>query len=488
MEGAYLQAVISTAVQFRMSFGLSNHTFPSDFKFGAATAAYPIEGAWNLDGKGSSFWDNVTHAVPSIVVDGKNGDVACDSYHRYTEDIPLFADIGLNFYKFSISWSRILPNGTIDNINQKGIDYYNKLIDLIISRGLEPQAVAYNFDTPFALTNVGGFTNESIVQHFVDYTDLLFKTFGDRVNFWITINEAQTFCKVVLEEVLHPVVPQELGVKEYQCSHNILKAHAATYRNYKKNYQATQKGKVGMAFNINWYLPATNSQADQNAAERARAFVFEWFVHPIIKGNYPQILIDQIGNLSRQEGRNESRLPQFTSEEISNIKGTYDFVGINAFRTFFASDLSGQNLSVSLQNDIRVAETTNSSLDNSSSSPKTFRDSIVYASDYCNGCEIILTEHGFNARNDALNDTARITFMQTYMDEVLIAINEDKVNVTAYTVWSAMDFVNFQFGLTTKLGLIHVDFSSSNLTRTPKRSSQYYKNIIQTRSLTQFTF
>ncbi|XP_060525274.1 myrosinase 1-like [Cylas formicarius] len=382
MKGGYLLAVISIVLQFRVGFGLSNYKFPDHFKFGAATAAYPIEGAWNIDGKGPSFWDNITHAFPNVVADGTNGDVACDSYHRYTEDIPLFANIGIDFYKFSISWPRILPKGT-----------------------------------------------------FYDFISI---------------------------------------------------STSSIYR-----YHRFFPGKVGMAFSLNWYLPATNSRADKKAAERARAFVFEWFAHPIIKGNYPRVLIDQVGKLSRQEGESVSRLPQFTRSEISNIKGTYDFVGINAFKTFFVSDLSHLNLSPSFRNDVRVKEFTNSSLDTSSadiSSPTTFRDSIVYASDYCNGCETILTEHGFNARTETLNDRARINFMKTYMDEVLIAIYEDKVNVTAYTVWSAMDFVNFQFGLTSKLGLIHVDFSSCNLTRTPKLSSKYYKSIIRTRSLKKFWF
>ncbi|XP_060524837.1 myrosinase 1-like isoform X2 [Cylas formicarius] len=439
MKDAYVLAHIIAALislQFRIGFALSNYKFPANFKFGAATAAYPIEGAWNVDGKGPSLWDNITHAVPSIIVDGKNGDIACDSYHRYTEDIPLFADIGLNFYKFSFSWPRILPKGTIECINQKGIDYYNKLIDLIISKGLEPQAVAFHYDLPYELVKGGGFSNDSTVDHFVDYTDLLFKTFGDRVKFWVTINEGHTLCKIIVEDTLHRVVPQNLGFKEYECGHNLIKAHARAYRNYEKNYKATQKGKVGMEYSIYWYLPATNSEADKKAAERARAFVFEWFAHPVIKGDYPPILINQVGNLSQQEGRNVSRLPRYSTVEIENIKGTYDFVGVNAFRTFFASDLSGQNLSLSFQNDMRVKETTNSSLDMSSlyiSSPRTFRDSIVYASNYCNGCEIVLTKHGFNTPNETLDDTARMTFMQNYMEEVLMAINEDNVYVTAYT-------------------------------------------------------
>ncbi|XP_060524619.1 myrosinase 1-like [Cylas formicarius] len=489
MKVAQVLAVALICLHFRMGFGLSNYTFPSGFKFGAATASYTVEGAWNEDGKGASIWDNITHAFPSVIADGLNGDVAIDEYHRYTEDIPLFADIGLDFYKFSFSWPRILPQGTIDNINQKGLDYYDNLINLIISQGLEPQAVAFNFDIPWELEKVGGFTNDSTVQHFVDYTDLLFKTFGDRVKFWVTVNEGHAFCKLIVDDILSRVITQNLGFKEYQCAHNVIKAHAAAYRNYEQNYKASQQGKVGMAYSIYWYLPASNSQADQDAAVRARTFVFEWFAHPILKGDYPQVLIDQVGNLSQQEGRNVSRLPQFTAAEIANIKGSYDFVGVNAFRTFFATDRSNQNLTPSLQNDIRVTETTNASLDLSSvyiSSPQTFRDSIIFASDYCDGCEIILTEHGFNTRNETLNDTARINFMQTYMDEVLIAINEDDINITAYTMWSAIDFFYFNFGETAKLGLIHVDFTSSNLTRTPKRSSEYYKNIIQTRSLTQF--
>ncbi|XP_060524552.1 myrosinase 1-like [Cylas formicarius] len=491
MKGIHLLAVAIIYLQFRTGFGLSNYTFPAGFKFGAATAAYMVEGAWNEDGKGASLWDNITHAFPSVISDGKNGDVACDSYHRYPEDVQLAADLGHDIYKFGISWPRILPQGTIDNINQKGIDYYNDLIDLIISKGLEPQVVIFNFDIPWELEKFGGFTNESTVQHYSDYADLLFKTFGDRVKIWITANEGHAYCKVIVDDILARVITQNLGVKEYQCAHNLIKAHAAAYRNYEENYKPTQQGKVGMAFSMFYHVPATNSEADQQAAARGNAFVFEWFAHPIVKGNYPQIFIDQIGNLSQQEGRNVSRLPQFTAAEIENIKGTYDFIGINPLFTFFASDLSGQNLSINFQNDMRVNETRNSSLDFSSvyvSSPKTFRDSIVYTSNFCNGCEIFLTEHGFGTRNDSLNDTARMQFMQTYLDQLLITIHEDGVNVTVYAMWHFMDSFYFNNGLTLKFGLIQIDFSSSNLTRTPKRSSQYYKNIIETRSLTEFQF
>lgn len=247
-----------------------DYTFPDDFVFGTATAAYQVEGAWDEDGKGESIWDRGTHDHANLVADHSNGDIACDSYHKYKEDVQLLKDLGVDFYRFSISWPRILPTGKNDQINQLGIDYYNNLIDELIANSITPYVTMFHWDLPQALENEGGWLNRSTADHFANYARVLFENFGDRVKYWMTLNEIMSFCEYGYGTGSFAPYISSPGVGDYQCTHVALLAHGKTFRLYDNEFRATQNGKIGIAIDTAWYEPNDpNKEADKEAAEVA---------------------------------------------------------------------------------------------------------------------------------------------------------------------------------------------------------------------------
>ena len=229
-----------------------------------------MEGGWNEDGKGESIWDVGTHEHADWVADNSNGDVACDSYHKYKEDVQLLKALGVNFYRFSISWPRILPDGKIDNVNQAGIDYYNNLINELLANGIEPYATMYHWDLPQPLQDEGGWPNRVLADYFVDYARVLFDNFGDRVKHWMTFNEIMSICELGYGQGSFAPYVNGPGVEDYQCTHTILLAHGRTYRLYDENYRSQQNGLVGIAIDTSWNEPNNPDSADdQQASEQA---------------------------------------------------------------------------------------------------------------------------------------------------------------------------------------------------------------------------
>lgn len=255
---------------------LKTYRFPKSFLFGAATAAYQIEGGWNVDGRGQSIWDKGMHNHPEWVRDGLNGDVACDSYHKYKDDVQMLKSLGVNFYRFSISWPRLLPKGTIDEINQLGIDYYNNLVDELLLNGITPYVTMFHWDLPQALEDKGGWLNRDTATHFVNYAELLFESYGNRVKHWITFNEPMQFCErgysaPVNAGILRlaPFVSKP-GIGGYEATHTVLIAHGRTYRLYEKKFKTIQKGVIGISIDGAWYEPRDPKKTeDKQAAETA---------------------------------------------------------------------------------------------------------------------------------------------------------------------------------------------------------------------------
>ncbi|KAL3286566.1 hypothetical protein HHI36_001067 [Cryptolaemus montrouzieri] len=317
----------------------SNYSFPKDFIFGITTSAYQIEGAWSEGGKGLSIWDYDLHQNSSLVVDKTNGDIACNSYHRWKEDVELLKHLGVNFYRFSISWTRILPLGGKDTkINDEGVKYYNELIDNLLAEEILPYITIYHWDLPQVLQDKGGWLNETLIEDYVFYARTLFQLFGDRVKHWITFNEFFQFCEVGYSDGQRAPFVSSPGVGGYQCSHNALLAHGRAYRMYEKEFKSIQGGNVGVTVDGSWCDPLTpTSESDQGAAEQFTQFNYGWFTYPILLGNYPPIMIDRIYVLSKQQGYESSRLPAFTSEEIKMIKGSYDFLGLNYYSTYLCT-------------------------------------------------------------------------------------------------------------------------------------------------------
>ncbi|XP_074039719.1 myrosinase 1-like isoform X2 [Leptinotarsa decemlineata] len=267
-------------------------TFNNSTSFGVATSAYQIEGAWNENGKGESIWDYYTHNT-RLITDNSTGDVACDSYHQYKVDIDLIKSMGLKQYRFSIAWTRILPTGQIDNINQKGLDHYSNFIDALIANGIEPVVTMYHWDHPRSLDILGGWNHPKMVTYMRDYADTLFFHYGDRVKTWITINEPHSVC-VVLAQYLAARVDSTfpLGTSEYMCAHHMLLAHSEIWGLYQRKYKRTQRGKIGIALSVQSYFPATDSLEDKLAVER----VYEYTIYTTGLGNILRHIRDNYKN------------------------------------------------------------------------------------------------------------------------------------------------------------------------------------------------
>ncbi|KAJ8924093.1 hypothetical protein NQ315_006875 [Exocentrus adspersus] len=481
--------VLSAVFAGSSCYEVTNLTFPASFLFGTATAAYQIEGAWNESGKSVSRWDHITH-TSSIVVDGSNGDVACDSYHKYKEDIEMLKQLGVDFYRFSIAWTRIIPSGFANDINQAGVDYYNNLIDGLLEAGIEPWVTMYHWDIPQVLNYIGDFSNPYTIDYVVDYADVLFSLFGDRVKTWITFNEPLSFCAHFPLSSAAFGVHLPAGISEYLCSHNIVIAHAKIYRLYQLKYKWEQNGRISIALNTEYAEPATDSPADIEASNRKLLYDLGWYAYPLVHGDYPRVMIDTIRNLSAIQGFPFSRLPMFTLNEKVIIRGAYDFFALNHYTSSLTADASSVIGSPSFLNDDLVEQFKDPAWGNSSASwltvyPEGLRKLLVHIKETYNDPEIAITENGFADEPGVLNDVGRVSYYQSYLSEVLKAMLEDGVKVTAYTAWSLMDNFEWYNGYTVRFGLYYVDFDSPDRTRTAKESAGYYRNVIQTRCLTE---
>ncbi|KAL1514332.1 hypothetical protein ABEB36_003605 [Hypothenemus hampei] len=463
--------------------------FPTDFLWGASTSSYQIEGAWNTSGKGENIWDWFTHSFPEKIKDGSNGDVAADSYNKYLDDVELLKNLGANVYRLSLSWSRILPNGTVNNINQEGVDYYINLLTALRENNIEPVVTIYHWDLPLPLHEMGGWTNPLIVDFYNVYADLCFSLFGDLVKYWLTLNESISQCYFGYGEGTHAPGYQESGTLTYICAYTQLLAHAKAYRTYNDTYKQMYNGEVGVVLVSLWYEPLTDSDEDKTAAENGVQWALGLFGHPIFIGNWPQVIIDRIGNLSALQGLNASRLPEFTSEEIELIKGTYDYMGFNYYTTFYATPINNiENIELVVQS-YGVDRNVNSSVDpawTSSASglvydvPTGIRSMLNWVAKNFGNPRILITENGWaSLPESSLNDTERITYLQGHLCNTLKAIYIDGVNVFGYLNWSLIDNFEWDGGYDVRFGLVEVDFENSNRTRTPKQSYYAFQEIIK---------
>jgi beta-glucosidase len=260
--------------------------FPDDFKWGAATASYQVEGAYNEDGRGLSIWDTFCR-TPGKVLGGDNGDVACDSYHRYEEDIALMKELGIDMYRFSIAWPRIFPHGT-GEVNQKGLDFYVRFVNTLLANGIEPVCTLYHWDLPQALQDQGGWANRATIDAFVGYAEVVFKALSGKINKWLTINEP--WCVSFLSNFLGIHAPGNRDLQlAIDVAHHLLVAHGKTVRKFR---ELGLEGEIGYAPNVTWLEPYSNRPEDVEACKRATGWFVEWFFDPVFKGRYPEFLVE----------------------------------------------------------------------------------------------------------------------------------------------------------------------------------------------------
>ncbi|KAL1226129.1 Beta-glucosidase 45 [Cardamine amara subsp. amara] len=472
-------------------------SFPSDFLFGTASSAYQYEGAFLTDGKSLNNWDVFTHKHPGKILDEGNGDIAVDQYHRFMEDIQLMTFLGVNSYRFSISWARILPRGRFGRINSSGIKYYNILIDALISRGIKPFVTLNHLDYPQVLENrFQSWLSPEMQKEFGYLADICFKHFGDRVKLWTTINEPN---QQLILGYLYGIIPPSRCSSPYgNCSHgnsetepfiaahNMILAHAAAVSIYRTKYQKKQNGSIGIVVQTSWFEPISDSNADKEAAERAQSFYSNWILDPVIYGKYPKEMVNILG----------PTIPQFSSNEMKNLKNLrVDFIGINHYTSYFIQDClistcntehralkaEGFALKLNKKGNVSIGELTD--VDWQHIHPEGLHKMLNYLNDRYPNIPIVITENGFGdlqkpetTVKDLLHDTKRIQYMSGYL-EALRAAMRDGANVKGYFVWSLLDNFEWLCGYKLRFGLFHVDLKT--LTRTPKQSAYWYKNFIE---------
>jgi len=371
-------------------------------------------------------------------------------------------------------------------VNQAGIDYYNNLINELIANGIQPMITMFHWDLPQPLQDLGGWTNPVLANYFEDYARVLYSNFGDRVKWWITINEPQTI--MMGHSVAVGIAPNILtpGHGQYLAVHTLLLSHARAYRLYEREFKVKHGGKVSIAVLCHWIEPKTDSKEEEKAAARARQMRLGWVLHPIYSatGDYPPVMKEWIAKKSKKEGYSRSRLPSFTKEEIEMVKGTWDFLGINHYTTLFTYQSQEQSIFL-------MDTGVNTILDDRYYSvpsgwlqvvPWGFRKLLNWIAKEYNNPTVLITENGFPDRGE-LNDRNRVDFHIKYLCELLKAMKDDGCNVIGYTLWSLMDNFEWMFGYNEKFGLLHIDFNDPERKRTAKKSAEIYSQIIKSNKI-----
>ena len=455
---------ISDQNQFEDS---SSYIFPSGFLWGAATAAYQIEGAWNEDGKGESIWDRFSH-TPGKIKNNESADVACDSYHRWREDISLMRAMNLKSYRLSISWPRIQPAGA-GAANATGVDYYSRVIDGLLEAQIRPLVTLYHWDLPQALEEAGGWPNRDLASRFADYAEMVARALGDRVSDWVLFNEPLAFTYRGYLEGSH--APGRKSIFDFlRATHTVNLAQAAAFRAMK----AEQPGaRIGAAFSMSPCEPASDSEEDRAAAERAHAVTNCWFLETAMYGRYPNAL---------------SFLPEsvmgIKPGDFETMRAPLDFIGINLYyRTMAAAPAILERISTAQQWIFPVK------MSAGQRGPKTdigwevwpdaMRQMIARISREYNRPQIEVTESGcaYNDGPDAsgtIRDERRIEYHRRYLRAVARAINEG-ANVRSYHAWSLMDNFEWTEGYSQRFGLAFVDFKTQR--RTVKESGHWFAKV-----------
>ncbi|PGH28162.1 hypothetical protein AJ80_00052 [Polytolypa hystricis UAMH7299] len=471
---------------------MTTSKLPSDFLWGFATASYQIEGSPDADGRLPANWDTFT-SIPGKVADGSSGAVACDSYNRTDEDIALLKQCRAKAYRFSLSWSRIIPlGGRNDPVNEKGIQHYVKFVDDLLAAGITPMVTLFHWDLPDNLDKrYGGFLNkEEFVADFANYARVVYKALP-KVKHWITFNEP--WCSSILGYSTGLFAPGRTSDRTKSAEgdssrepwivgHSLLVAHGAAVKVYRDEFKPQNGGEIGITLNGDWAMPwDPENPADVEACDRKIEFSISWFADPVYFGKYPDSMRKQLGD----------RLPEFTEEDAALVKGSNDFYGMNHYCANYIKNKTGEadpddflgNLESLLEdkNGTPVGPETQSAW--LQPHPEGFRKLLKWLSDRYGKPKIYVTENGTSLKGEndlpidqLLNDEFRVNYFRGYIAAMADSYTLDGVNVRAYMAWSLLDNFEWAEGYETRFGVTYVDYEGGQK-RHPKKSAKEIGNF-----------
>ena len=444
-------------------------SFPDHFIWGAATASYQIEGGWNEDGKGESNWDRFTH-TPGRIYKNHTGDVACDHYHRWKDDVALMKKLGLKAYRFSIGWPRILPTGR-GTVNEPGLDFYSQLVDELLKAGITPFVTLNHWDIPQALEDEGGWTVRSTAEAFVEYADVVSRALGDRVKHWITHNEPAVVSWMGYGMGIHAP-----GLKDYalgvRTSHHLLLSHGWAVSAIRRNSPGAE---VGITLNSSWVIPASNSVIDREAARNVEGMWMRWFLDPLYGRNYPA---DIVGDFAKM-GALPNGLDFVQPGDMDAISVFTDFIGLNYYsRHVVRAD--------DPENDPQTIFPAEKNYSNFTDVDwEIYPDGLfgMLSRVYFNyqPAKIYITENGASYAdgpdaNGRVADIHRLNYLKRHFAAAQRAIQAG-VPLAGYFVWSLMDNFEWAKGYEKRFGIVWVDYQTQQ--RFPKDSALWYAEVIQ---------
>ena len=438
--------------------------FPAGFRWGTATASYQIEGAWNEDGKGESIWDRFTHTEGRIK-HGHNGDVACDSYHRYAEDVALMREMNLSSYRFSISWPRLLPDGQ-GPVNAKGLDYYRRLIDELQAAGIRPFPTLYHWDLPQALEEAGGWPNRDTAGRFADYADVVARSLADRVEHWMIFNEPSVFTVMGYLAGIHAPGRREPDAF-LRATHTVNLAQGEAFRAIRA---ARSDTVIGTALNMSPCEPAGDSEADRAAAERFHAAMNLWYLETALRGRYPDAFLEgpPLERMGVRDG------------DMERVRAPLDFLGINLYSRTLVAHATGDPLGLGARAAGPMGGDQGRKTDFGWEVwPEALYDMVMRITRDYDRPILEITENGCSygdgpdARGE-VRDTRRIDFYRDYLTALARAI-EDGADVRGYHAWTLLDNFEWAEGFEQRFGLTYVDFPGAD--RTLKESGRWYGRV-----------
>jgi beta-glucosidase len=444
--------------------------FPKDFLWGCATSAYQIEGSPLADGAGASIWHRFSH-TPNRVTDGDTGDIACDHYRRWSSDVDLMRELGMQSYRFSIAWGRVLPEGT-GRVNPAGLGFYERLVDRLLEKGIKPMATLYHWDLPAALDDRGGWLNRDIAHWFAEYSEVVFRKLGDRVSHWVTLNEPWV---VTDGGYLHGVLaPGHRSAFEAPlASHNLMRAHGASVQAYRA---LNLRSPIGLVVNIEPKYAASQEPADVAAAKRGEAYMNRQYLQPALHGSYPEELKDVFGEA----------WPKVPSQDFDLIKQKLDFLGVNYYtRQVSRNDPNAWP--------VRVAGVKQKQHTHTETGwevfPQGLTDTLLWVKNNYGNPPLYITENGAaffdppQVEGAVLEDPLRVDYLRKHLRAVHDAIQQG-ADIRGYFVWSLFDNLEWAYGFSKRFGIVHVNYET--LARTPKRSAHLYSEVIRTNGAVLF--